>query len=422
MIKSVKNSKFISNVAILLTGNIFGQLIPILSSIVLTRLYFPNDFAILAYFLTITGVLSVIVGGRYEIAIMLPKENIKANALFLLSILFNITITISVSILCFLFGEKFAQLFNASDLNKFIYLIPISIFFSGLYQSASFYSNRLSKYKLMSSTIITRSIFTSGSNILFGWLKVFPGGLIIGTLIGQFVAAIIMSVSSIKEVLKDLPSKREIKLVLYEYKDFPLKNGISIFFNLLANQVPILFIGFLFHNNEIIGWYALVIRVLNAPLMTIGKSVSQVFYQKTNQEKSETNKNIFIRTSKALFLIILLPTLIILLFGPILFKIVFGQIWEIAGYYAQIFILFYMIRFVFSSQSTLLISSGKLKTELIFNVSFFLLQIISVITGYLIGNHEYSFMLMSLTGTLQFIFLGKILLNSCILMDSEKIS
>ena len=81
-----------------------------------------------------------------------------------------------------------------------------------------------------------------------------------------------------------------------------------------------------------------------------------------------------------------------------------------------------MIRFVFSSQSTLLISSGKLKTELIFNVSFFLLQIISVITGYLIGNHEYSFMLMSLTGTLQFIFLGKILLNSCILMDSEKIS
>lgn len=422
MIKSVKDSKFISNVAMLLTGNIFGQLIPILSSIVLTRLYFPNDFAILAYFLTITGVLSVIVGGRYEIAIMLPKENIKANALFLLSILFNITITISVSILCFLFGEKFAQLFNASDLNKFIYLIPISIFFSGLYQSASFYSNRLSKYKLMSSTIITRSIFTSGSNILFGWLKVFPGGLIIGTLIGQFVAAIIMSVSSIKEVLKDLPSKREIKLVLYEYKDFPLKNGISIFFNLLANQVPILFIGFLFHNNEIIGWYALVIRVLNAPLMTIGKSVSQVFYQKTNQEKSETNKNIFIRTSKALFLIILLPTLIILLFGPILFKIVFGQIWEIAGYYAQIFILFYMIRFVFSSQSTLLISSGKLKTELIFNVSFFLLQIISVITGYLIGNHEYSFMLMSLTGTLQFIFLGKILLNSCILMDSEKIS
>lgn len=422
MIKSLKNSKFVRNVAMLLTGNIFGQLIPILSSIILTRLYFPDDFAILAYFLTITGIISVIVGGRYEIAIMLPKENIKANALFLLSVLFNIAITILVSILCFVFGEKFAQIFNASDLNKFIYLIPISIFFSGLYQSASFYSNRFSKYKLMSSTVVTRSVFTSGSNILFGWLKAFPGGLILGTLIGQFTAAIILSISSIKEVLKDLPSKKEVKLVLYEYKDFPLKNGVSIFFNLLANQVPVLLIGYLFHDNEIIGWYALVIRVLNTPLMTIGKSVSQVFYQKTNQEKSETNKNIFVKTSKALFLIILLPTLIILLFGPILFKIFFGEIWETAGYYAQIFILFYMIRFIFSTQSTLLISSGKLKTELIFNISFFLLQVMSVIAGYLMGSHQYSFMLMSVTGTIQFIFLGKILLNSSILMDSEKIS
>ena len=101
-----------------------------------------------------------------------------------------------------------------------------------------------------------------------------------------------------------------------EYKDFPLKNGVSIFFNLLANQVPILLIGYLFQNNEIVGWYALVLRVLNLPLMTIGKSVSQVFYQQTNQIERSSHKVLFVKTSKALFAMILAPALVLLFAGP----------------------------------------------------------------------------------------------------------
>ena len=149
----------------------------------------------------------------------------------------------------------------------------------------------------MSGTLVTRSVFTSSTNIVIGWMKLIPGGLIIGTLIGQFVAAFLLTLGCFKEVLKDLPSKDEILLCMREYKDFPLKNGVSIFFNLLANQVPILLIGYLFQNNEIVGWYALVLRVLNLPLMTIGKSVSQVFYQQTNQIERSSHKVLFVKTS-----------------------------------------------------------------------------------------------------------------------------
>ena len=102
MIQRIRNSQFVKNIALLLSGNIIGQLISILASILLTRLYSPNDFAVLAYFLTITGIISVIAGGRYELAIMLPKENVKANALYLISIIFTVTFTFLVTLLCFL--------------------------------------------------------------------------------------------------------------------------------------------------------------------------------------------------------------------------------------------------------------------------------------------------------------------------------
>ena len=266
MIQRLRNSQFVKNVALLLSGNVIGQLIPILASVLLTRLYSPNDFAVLAYFLTITGIISVIAGGRYEVAIMLPKENVKANALYVISIIFTSIFTLLITIFCLLFGEKFALIFNAKELIQFIYLIPISIFLIGVYQAANFYSNRLSKYKLMSGTLVSRSVFTSSTNIIIGWMKNLPGGLIIGTLVGQFVAAVLLTFGCFKEILKEFPSKDDLLLSMREYKDFPLKNGVSIFFNLLANQVPILLIGYLFQNNEIVGWYALVLRVLNLPL------------------------------------------------------------------------------------------------------------------------------------------------------------
>lgn len=422
MIQRIRNSQFVKNIALLLSGNIIGQLISILASILLTRLYSPNDFAVLAYFLTITGIISVIAGGRYELAIMLPKENVKANALYLISIIFTVTFTFLVTLLCFLFGEKFALIFNVKELTQFIYFIPLSIFLIGIYQASNFYSNRLSKYKLMAGTLVTRSIFTSSSNVIIGWLKLFPGGLILGTIIGQFIGAVLLTLGCFKEFLKELPAKDDVFLCMREYKDFPLKNGFSIFFNLLANQLPILLIGYLFQNNDIVGYYALVLRVLNLPLMTVGKSVSQVFYQQTNQVEKISHANLFIKTSKALFIMILIPSLLLLFAGPSLFGFVFGDIWEDSGYYAQIFILFYVLRFIFSPQSTLLISSGRFKTELIFNVSFFIFQILSVIIGYYMGNYEYSFIFMSVTGFLHFLFLGRILLKASIQLDNEKIN
>jgi O-antigen/teichoic acid export membrane protein len=133
-----------------------------------------------------------------------------------------------------------------------------------------------------------------------------------------------------------------------------------------------------------------------------------------------SHRDLFLKTSKALFILILIPSLVLLFLGPLLFGFVFGDVWEVSGHYAQIFMLFYVLRFIFSPQSTLLISSGRLKTELIFNISFFIFQILSVIIGYEIGDYIYSFIFMSFTGFIHFLILGRILFKSSIQLDNEK--
>ncbi len=72
----IKN-KSSRNILTLMTGSTIAQAIPIAISPILTRLYTPEDFGVLALFTSLVTIFSVISTGRYEFAIMLPKKRVK---------------------------------------------------------------------------------------------------------------------------------------------------------------------------------------------------------------------------------------------------------------------------------------------------------------------------------------------------------
>ena len=75
-------STFIRNVSILVSGTIVAQVIAVLASPILSRLYSPEQFGEYAIFITIVGLLSTISSLSYEMAIVKQKEEFDANSLF----------------------------------------------------------------------------------------------------------------------------------------------------------------------------------------------------------------------------------------------------------------------------------------------------------------------------------------------------
>ena len=73
-----KPSAFATDVLKLVTGTTFAQIIAVLASPLLTRLYGPEAFGFLALFTSITSIIGVIACMRYELAIMLPKTDEEA--------------------------------------------------------------------------------------------------------------------------------------------------------------------------------------------------------------------------------------------------------------------------------------------------------------------------------------------------------
>ena len=165
------------NIATLLTGTAISQLIPIIISPILTRLYTPTDFGDVGVFIGLASVLAILSSGRYELAIVLPKDDFDAYALTWLCVILTLFFS---SLLCiFLFiMDAFSLLSSFSiDLQSYKLLLPIGILFLSLYQAFYYLSNRRSHYKIMSLSRMTQAFALSGSQISLGISGVRPIGL-----------------------------------------------------------------------------------------------------------------------------------------------------------------------------------------------------------------------------------------------------
>ena len=87
-LRKFKIGKFAKNVLTLLTGSTIAQAIPIAVSPILTRLYTPEDFGILALFLAIVSFIAIVFTGQYESAIILPEKYEDVINIFFLSLPF----------------------------------------------------------------------------------------------------------------------------------------------------------------------------------------------------------------------------------------------------------------------------------------------------------------------------------------------
>ena len=84
------------NIATLVTGTAISQAVLFFATPFLTRLYTPEEFGVFALYVSIVMIISTISSWKYELAIMLPKEEEDAEALLFLS-----------SLICFLTSASF---------------------------------------------------------------------------------------------------------------------------------------------------------------------------------------------------------------------------------------------------------------------------------------------------------------------------
>jgi O-antigen/teichoic acid export membrane protein len=348
LIEEIKTSEFFRNVLILSSGTALAQLIPLIIAPFLSRIYSPEEFGRLALYLAITQILGSLATGRYELAILLPKEERKGVQLTLLSIFISVAVSLIALIGVLFFHSEIAVLLGDPKLEKWLYLVPLSVLMIGCFNALNYFNTRSKQFKNIARANVFKS---SGGGLVqlgLGALNFTSGGLILGQTLSHFFGNIRLSKAFLKYRDVILGSKaQEIQKLARRYVDFPKFSMWGIFFNSISVNVGNFFISW-FYGLFPLGHYSFAYKYLGFPIILVGNSVGQVYFQKLSENKENQKKalSIFIGTIKKLTLVgafIFIPGYFIV---EHLFVFVFGEEWGEAGGYAKILLPLFYVRLI----------------------------------------------------------------------------
>jgi O-antigen/teichoic acid export membrane protein len=374
MIQRLKpKSEFSRNVLTLMTGTTIAQAIPIAISPILTRMYTPEDFGLLALFLALFSILSTIATGRYELAIMSPESDDEAKDIVFLSILVAIFVFFIATILIWFFGAEIAFFLGNSEIKNWLYFIPFTVLSFGVYQSIDYWLNRQKKYRGMSENKLIQVGSVSILKLIIGVFS--KSGLILGSICG-WISSMFVVFSRSKIKYSDFRLK-ESKKALLKYKDYPLFQAPSSVLNSIAAQSPVIFISRSFLDSTV-GFFSLVLKTLNAPVALISKSIGQVYFQRVSEHANSSPHLLLSDVYSAAFKLSILSVLLFLpvvFFAPELFSVIFGSEWVEAGLYAQILVYSIAVKFVVGPLSTIFLAIGRIKVASMWQLAYFVVTI-----------------------------------------------
>ncbi|MFM7822298.1 MAG: lipopolysaccharide biosynthesis protein [Bacteroidota bacterium] len=382
----------------LFTGSAIAQAIPILVSPLLTRLYPVVDFAALTIITTLISLVGVVVTGRYEFAVGLPAEDRDAKSLVQLASVITVSVSSLVLVFLVFFRNGIADLMAFPANPNYLFAIPITALFYGGYQAFSFWQIRMRNYVVVSGSRISQSLTNSASALGVFFTGFGINGLIIGNVLGQFAAflyAFFSTTGRVKDFLVN-PVK-DLKVVAGRYGDMPKVNSIHALSDVGQSTAVVLMITGIFGSVST-GLYGLTMRILQAPLNMLGNSLAMVFYKEVAEKTINgllISKMLF-STMRTLFLISLPVFLILMIFGPDLFALVFGDEWRDAGLYARIMSPWLMLNFIASPLSNLPIILSKQRAFFAYSLIGNLTVIASLaIAGWFFDNIQNGLMVLS---------------------------
>lgn len=366
-------NKFVQRVGVLVSGTAIGQLVAILTLPILTRLYDPADFSVLAVYVSVLTLLTVVSGMCFEYAVPLPKSNRIAAALLLLAITSVLVFTI-LTMLVVIFLPNIFNALTDDKISQYLWLLPMGVFFIGMYNALQYWSTRNKQFGLLAKTRVTQSL--SGASVKLGSGYLFNGwvfGLIFGQLLAQGAGFLSLGLSLLKNDLKifTMVTSKHIYLALKRYDQFPKFTTLEVFANTAGIQIPIILIAYYAIGAEA-GYMMIAIQLLSAPMGMISGAISQVYLSEAAHKfyKGEL-KNFTKDTLKNLTKIAFLPCFFIAILAPILIPHLLGQEWSRTGILISWMVPWFLMQFITSPVSTSLYVTNNQKLA-------FFLQLIGV--------------------------------------------
>lgn len=351
--KFLRKGGFAHNVSLLAGGTVLAQMLAVLGTPVLTRIYRAEDFGYFQIYYSVMAFATVAVTLRFEQAIFLPdRESAAADVLFVALASVCSFSVLSVFVV-WLIHRYYVLPRNVQGLAAYLWLIPLAMWGAGVYQCLSTWALRQKGFSRVSGTKVTQVGTQMSAQILVGCVHFGPLGLLAGDALGRFAGSLSLARFAWRrscDVFRQAIDFRGFWSAAVRYRRFPLVSSGSALIGVAAAALPPVLIAELY-GAKTLGWFALGDRLLGAPTVLIGQAISQVYSVDAAALSSSDParlQSLFLKSVRRLAVLGVIPLFLFIAFAPALFSFAFGAQWRVSGEYARILALMHYSAFISS--------------------------------------------------------------------------
>lgn len=365
-----ETSPVLAAILTLMSGTGIAQVITFILQIFIARIYSDFDKGLFGVYGTITGFIITFAALRFDLTIVLPKKGVVARVLKKLATRCVVVSAMLTSIFCIVFSKWLEANYHHSEiLSKWLMAGGITVFIVAETTNVQYWLIRQERFGAIALNSIIQSLSTAGMQLLLGIiLKGGLTGLIVGTMIGQLITLVLLTLRAPElreKIPEDAPSLLQ---VAKRYKKMPLLNAPNVLVDSIRNMGINLLIGAA--SIAALGQFQLAWAIMEVPVGLIAGSISQVFLKKLAATDPGELTALVKSTLLRLMLVAAGPFLLLYILAPWLFPFVFGDQWDQAGYFGRAITPWLFMTVLTSPISNIFVVTENQQRMLVFAVCY----------------------------------------------------
>jgi O-antigen/teichoic acid export membrane protein len=366
-----REHRFFRAVLVLAGATVASQLALLAASPLLTRLYLPEHFGLMAVFMAVASTVLTVSSARYELAIVLPKDGASARPVWELAQRLNLATSLIFGLALLAWGPALSRQAGHPGLVSILWLMPLYVWVAGLFRANHYWALREQGFRAIGRSKFSQVLGAVALQVALGlpWVAGGAAGLIAGQALGQGLGgwrlgrALGLRHTDYRPLFRFKSSAAQ-KDAARAFQRFPLFDLPASLVDVLSVQLPNLLLATMF-SAQVAGWHVLAERMVMLPVALVGQAVGQALLGFSQAAKAGAGLYpMALRAVGGLGALALAPTLVLFLWGPSLFAMVFGSQWHIAGEYASWLMLGAAVQLVYAPVSLLLMASEGQKLNL----------------------------------------------------------
>ena len=347
----------IKNAGTLLGGNVVGQGIAFLSYLLLCRLFTPEDFGLYNVFYGYLEVLIILSTCKYEMAIVVAQDDIRATQVARMSLRLNLIVSLALLAA----AGMLAILYVSPDTGfgpgtgpkipwPMLLLIPVMVYFCGTSRVYSSLGVRQERFRAIAGADVTGSLATTVAKLAAGalapvvrWLHSY--GMPIGTVLGVMARNTWLRHKAAGLLKSTGDTRTDFRAVAREYRHYPLYVMPKEFLSSFSVNLPFLWLA-LYFDNATIGLFALALTFLQRPMLMVANAMENSYYSDSAARQRE-GKPLFGRLGRMAggLAAVALPIAVAGFFwAEPIFTFLLGEQWVGTGYYVRCLLPWLVVR------------------------------------------------------------------------------